>query len=447
MGRHTTVSAGISLGALMAAPATAQAEDFKVTNLNDSGPGSLRAAIDNARDAAGADRILFKSKLSGTIQWEATTPSIESGDVEIVGPGARRVTVSGPSGGRAFEARGYPFPPPSGYADTDVTLSGLTLEGGDTPDDGGAIIAYGDVDLTLSRVTITGNTAADSGGGVSMHPYGYGSSAELVVENSTISGNSATGGIGGGIHSLGANTRVFNSTISGNEAGDFGGGAAVINSGSDLGPSFEVSNSTVTRNHAEYGAGLAARVSPYWPYPADFSLVGSIVAGNTAPDNPDLEFGPWTASFSLIGDPGTADINDGGGNIFDADPKLKPLKNNGGPTNTHAFKRSPAKNRIPKGQTPKSDQRGAPRKGRGDIGAYELVKCEGVIVNRVGTAKKDKLKGTKRKDGILGLGGNDVLKGKKGRDGLCGGKGKDKLKGGPGRDKLDGGPGKDREIQ
>jgi Ca2+-binding RTX toxin-like protein len=111
------------------------------------------------------------------------------------------------------------------------------------------------------------------------------------------------------------------------------------------------------------------------------------------------------------------------------------LKNNGGFTNTHAFKKSPAKNKLPKAETPKQDQRGAKRKGKGDIGAYELVKCEGVIVNRVGTAKKDKLKGTKRKDGILGLGGNDVLKGKKGKDGLCGGKGKDKLKGGPGKDK------------
>jgi RTX calcium-binding nonapeptide repeat (4 copies) len=447
MSRGRTLGAGLSLGALAALPSTAHAEDFKVTNLNNSGTGSLREAIADARDAVGADRILFKSKLSGTIQWQATTPSLESGDVEIAGPGSRRVTVSAPSGGRAFEARGYPFPPPAGYADTDVTISGLTLSGGDTPDDGGAIIAYGDVDLTLSGVTITGNTAADSGGGVSMHPYGYGTSAELVVENSTIAGNSAVSGRGGGIHSLGANARIFNSTISGNEAGNFGGGAAVINSGSDLGPSFEVSNSTVTRNRAEYGAGLAARVSPYWPYPADFSLDGTIVAGNTGSPNPDLEFGPWNASFSLIGEVGTADFNDEGGNLLNVDPKLKPLKNNGGPTDTHAFKKSPAKNKLPKSDTPKSDQRGAKRKGKGDIGAYELVKCEGVIVNRVGTAKKDKLKGTKRKDGILGLGGNDKLSGKKGRDGLCGGKGKDKLKGGPGRDKLDGGPGKDTEVQ
>jgi hypothetical protein len=448
MSGRSTLGAGLSLGALAALPATTQAEDFKVKNLNNSGSGSLREAILAANADPAADRILFKSKLSGTIQWAVSAPAIEGGDLEIVGPGSRRVRVSAPPGGRTFVARGYQF----GAPDTDVTISGLTLTGGNpvgyaTTDDGGAIVAYGDVDLTLSAVTITGNTAPDSGGGVSMQPIGQGGSAELVVNNSTISDNSATDANGGGIHSLGANTRVFNSTISGNEAGNFGGGVAADSSGSDLAPSLEVRNSTVTRNRAEYGAGLAARVSPYWPYPAEFHLVGSIVAGNTAPDNADLEFGPWNASFSLIGEVGTADFDDQGGNLVGADPKLKPLKNNGGPTNTHAFKKSPAKNKLPKSETPKSDQRGAKRKGKGDLGAYELVKCAGVIVNRVGTSNNDKLKGTKKKDGILGLGGNDKLSGKKGRDGLCGGKGRDKLKGGPGKDKLDGGPGKDKEVQ
>jgi Ca2+-binding RTX toxin-like protein len=111
------------------------------------------------------------------------------------------------------------------------------------------------------------------------------------------------------------------------------------------------------------------------------------------------------------------------------------LRNNGGPTDTHAFKKSPVRNKVSKSQSEQKDQRGAKRTGKGDIGAYELVKCEGVVVNRVGTGKKDKLRGTNKADGMLGLGGNDKLLGKKGKDGLCGGKGKDKLKGGPGKDK------------
>jgi hypothetical protein len=169
----------------------------------------------------------------------------------------------------------------------------------------------------------------------------------------------------GGIYGPGASARVSNSTISGNVAGNIGGGAAVLQVGSNRYPSFEVRNSTVTRNEANYGGGLAASFSPYVPGPG-FPLVGSIVAGNTAPTNPDLDAAnaAWNASFSLIGEVGTADFDDQGGNVIGADPKLKPLKNNGGPTNTHAFKKSPAKNKLPKSETPKSDQRGASARAR-----------------------------------------------------------------------------------
>jgi RTX calcium-binding nonapeptide repeat (4 copies) len=324
-----------------------------------------------------------------------------------------------------------------------VSISGLTLTGNETAASvGGAInvISYaGPANLTLSRVTISGNTVTgpppfyDSGGGIGFQSDGPGS---LTIENSTIAGNSAVDD-GGGVFVSDGELSIVNSTLSGNVAGDRGGGVYV---GEPFIETTVIANSTVTGNSAADGGGINED-----QYGA--TLRGAIVAGNAATVNPDLNAGPWASSFSLIGDTTGANIDDNGGNLLNVNPKLKPLRNNGGPTDTHAFKKSPAKNKVPKGQTPKSDQRGAKRKGKGDIGAYELVKCEGVIVNRVGTAKKDKLKGTKKKDGILGLGGNDKLSGKKGKDGLCGGKGKDKLKGGPGKDKLDGGPGKDKETQ
>jgi predicted outer membrane repeat protein len=310
----------------------------------------------------------------------------------------------------------------------------LTLTGGYASTGGAGIVFSGGGDLMVSRTTITDSHSLSSGGGIAA----FGSESSLIVESSTISGNSA-GGHGGGVYSQYVETSIRNSTISGNSTDGTGGGAVVR--GFYTGPDFEVRNSTVTGNDAVVGGGLAAMAND------EASLLrGSIVAGNTDDlGTPDLEEGPWATSFSLIGDTTGAGIENDGNNLLGVDPKLKPLKNNGGPTDTHAFKKSPAKNAGPS-DAPKSDQRGAKRKNP-DIGAYELVKCEGVIVNRVGTAKKDKLKGTKKKDGILGLGGNDKLAGKKGKDGLCGGKGKDTLKGGPGRDKLDGGPGKDKEIQ
>jgi parallel beta-helix repeat protein len=411
--KRLTAGAGVSVGALLAVPA-AQAEDIRVTNLNDDGSGSLRAAIEQANADPASDRILFKSKLSGTIELDLFLGIFEP--AQIIGPGARRVTI---------DANGSSLFSIGASAGEDVAISGLRLHDGANL--GGGAISSGEADLNLSGLAIT-NSYAGSGGGIF-------SSGNLTIENSTISGNRANSN-GAGIFVNGGEVSIVNSTISGNTAQANGGGVYLSDTNSTTA---ELLDSTITDNQADAGGGV-------YEDDSGATIRGSIIAGNSG-SPADLDDGPWPTSFSLIGDTnGATALSDDGGNLLDVDPKLKPLANNGGPTDTHALKKSPAKNVGPS-DAPDKDQRGAPRKGKPDIGAYELVKCEGVVVNRVGTGKKDKLKGTKRKDGILGLGGNDKLSGKKGKDGLCGGKGKDKLKGGPGKDKLDGGPGKDKEVQ
>jgi hypothetical protein len=345
------------------------------------------------------------------------------------------VTLTGNEGYPAL----VPWATYAGEPGADVTISGLRMAGSvnDGPivffgNSGGGLQIYGDMDVTLDRVTIAGNSADGDGGGVAVLTGG--SSPSLVIENSTISGNSADDR-GGGIFVEGGDFSITNSTVSGNSAGTEGGGIQ-LNNGQN---SDDIRNSTITGNTADAGGGV-------YEGSQGATIRGSIIAGNSATNFDDVEGENWPVSFSILGLDNNPGITDSGGNLFDVDPKLKPLKNNGGPTDTHGFKKSPAKNKGPS-DAPNSDQRGAPRKGQPDIGAYEFTKCEGVIVNRVGTPGKDKLKGTKKKDGILGLGGNDKLSGKKGKDGLCGGQGKDKLKGGPGKDKLNGGPGKDKEVQ
>jgi RTX calcium-binding nonapeptide repeat (4 copies) len=435
--RKAGIGAGVSIGAVFMAPAAAQADDIKVTNLNDSGPGSLRQAlIDASEDDPDSDRILFKSKLSGTIELDNSSDVlyIYEGDLTIKGPGARKLTVDANGTGKVFGV----YSVIDGLPEISATISGLTITGGNGEGEvdglGGGILNYYS-DLTLRQVSVADNSAAEDGGGV------RNLGGDLRIESSTISGNTAQGAFGGGgVYSGYGDLTIANSTITGNTSTSQDGGGVYTDAN---GPGTNViRQSTITGNHAEDSGGGAYLYG-------QTEVIGSIIANNTAANlGNDVENDPAKVdfNFSLIEDPGPTAIT-GANNIFGQDPNLLALANNGGPTDTQAFKQSPVKNKVPTGQSEKKDQRGAPRKGKGDIGGYEKVKCEGVVVNRVGTGKKDKLKGTKKKDGILGLGGNDKLSGKKGKDGLCGGKGKDKLKGGPGKDKLDGGPGKDKEVQ
>ena len=207
-----TIGAGVSLGTALAVPAAAQAEDFQVNNLNDSGNGSLREAIEDAEANPGADRVLFKSKLSGQIDLSSGSLYI-SEPVQILGPGARRLTVN-----QGAETQVL-FIFASG---DDVSVSGLTLTGGNAiplAGSGGAI--QSNADLTLSRVVLQGNTADADGGAIAS----FGGS--LTIEDSTISGNRAVGGsgqYGGGIYASDGDVVVTNSTISGNTAGEDGGG-------------------------------------------------------------------------------------------------------------------------------------------------------------------------------------------------------------------------------
>ena len=78
--------AGFALGAIGAPPASALTPT--VTNLNDSGAGSLRAALSGAQ---AGDTVQFASGLSGTIELESVLQF--SGDLNIVGNGA--VTIDG----------------------------------------------------------------------------------------------------------------------------------------------------------------------------------------------------------------------------------------------------------------------------------------------------------------------------------------------------------------
>jgi hypothetical protein len=440
----------MSLGMTLLTGATAEAATFTVSNLSDSGAGSLRQAITDANANPGADQVTFGSSLSGQITLAGQLPNITD-PLDVVGPGADRLTVSGNFNSRIF----YIYPTVHG---TPVTISGLTLTAGNpTIGDpvqgrGGAIFSKY-AKLTVEKAVISNNASGNFGGGIEN------ADGSLTVRDSTITGNFArrAGGISNRHDQAGADT-VENSTITGNQATYSGGGVFFENP-------FGVAQLTV-RSATITGNQVTKTGSPYYAGGGfgtngpGSTVVNTIIAGNTAQARPDVyarsDIGATVnTSFSLIENPADAAIT-GGPNITGQPPKLGALGENGGPTPTMPLlDGSPALDAgLSAGLT--TDQRGAPRPfdlagfgpaaggDNADIGASERNLCGTMIVNRIGTSGADQLTGTPGADGILGLGGKDLLAGLAGADSLCGGTGKDKLKGGGGKDVLFGEAGNDK---
>src|SRR5256885_817842 len=125
---------------------------FTVTNLLDSGPDSLRAAVAAANANPGADAIDFAT--TGTIGLTSGQLDITD-SVTINGPGAGALTVSGEGVSRVFGIAGGPT----------VVIAALTVANGsatDTPG-GGVSMAGGGIfmaggTVTLDHVTVTGNS-------------------------------------------------------------------------------------------------------------------------------------------------------------------------------------------------------------------------------------------------------------------------------------------------
>jgi Ca2+-binding RTX toxin-like protein len=173
----------------------------------------------------------------------------------------------------------------------------------------------------------------------------------------------------------------------------------------------------------------------------------TILGGNfdTDAQAPDC-FGTVTSSGNnQIGTSTGCTFGPASGDMF-GDPMLAPLADNGGRTPTHALlDGSPA---IDSGSTSAlpTDQRGAPRAGVADIGAYERVLCRGVVVNRIGTGGNDTLLGTDAADGFLLDAGDDTATGGGGADAFCAGEGNDTVSGGAGNDTGSGDAGQDKLL-
>ena len=176
-----------------------------VSNVGDSGPGSLRAAIEQAN--ATPDTITFAPSVTGTITLNSALPDL-SNTTDIEGPGATNLTVARSSASGTPDFRVFTVDP-----SVTASLTGLTIANGKS-DFGGGIENLGT--LTLTGCTVSGNTATSKGGGI------YSGGGTLTILGGEVSNNSAIdgGGISGGNGAL----TLTGCTVSGNTATNSGGG-------------------------------------------------------------------------------------------------------------------------------------------------------------------------------------------------------------------------------
>ena len=134
----------------------AQATALTVTNLNDSGAGSLRQTITSA---AAGDTISFNAGLSGTLTLTSGELTITK-TLTINGPGVALLTLSGNGTQRIFTVN---------YGVT-LTLSHLTLANASVSGNGGAINGINTAVINVYDSAFTNNVVTpaatfDNGGG------------------------------------------------------------------------------------------------------------------------------------------------------------------------------------------------------------------------------------------------------------------------------------------
>lgn len=356
---------------------SAHAAVFQVTSINDSGPGSLREAIELANANGEADTIEFM--VTGTIVLQSNLPTLTE-SVVIQGSGTNELIIDGSQDYRPFRL--------GGAVGASYVIRDLTLRNGFSNDAGGAIVILSNASLILTRCIVEDSVALNQGGGIAAYgpvqitdtiiranQSSFGGGALLQgtghsLKRSSILLNSAE--IGGGIYvDSAASAEIENVTVAGNSASNdsqnaLGGGLAVISG------SAAIRHSTFAFNLADSGAGVA------------FIGAGAAAefANNILDDNRTWADGTANCSgvvpnnFANLSTDGTCQIY-GANDLEFVDPLLDSLDFYGGLTLSLLPRPgSPAVNSAENSLCASHDQRNRPRPespgGTCDRGAVEV---------------------------------------------------------------------------
>jgi len=334
--------------------APALAATYTVVNTNDSGVGSLRQAMLDARATADDDEIVFAPATNGTpIVLASPLPNLQAsgGGLIVTGNGVAHTVISGDGQYRILTTEAQD--------PIRLTLQALTLRGGrvGSGERGGAVrfVGTGSSSLTIDSVEFTDNQAS-IGSAVA-------SSAPVVVRNSTFQGNYATG-FATAMFIDNTSVQTENVTVS----GDTSMGAFIhVEGAAGTGRFVHLS---MANNTGSVGVGAYGGAS--------ITLINSIVTTSGTYDLEVRTGGTVDAANSVHNVIGT--MNGGGlvqgvnGNQVDVtNPLVGPLGDYGGSIRTLPL--LPGSPALDAGTTavglPATDQRGLARVGAPDVGAFE----------------------------------------------------------------------------
>jgi CSLREA domain-containing protein len=338
-------------------PSLCPTSALRVTKTDDTNDGfcteqdcSLREAVIASNSCPQTQTIqipagTYKLTLTGANEDAAKTGDLDLADsVAIEGEGM--AILDGNAADRIFEIQ-------PGKA---VSISGLTLQNGQTPLFGSAIANQGN--LTMEHVILQDNHQTDkTGNGGTIFTYDLGSSLEIT--NSAVVNNWAAIDAAG-LYNVAGTLTLTNVTISGNH----GYGVANLQGGQT-----QIKFSTLADDFGAYeiwnpGIGGAVEIG------------NSIIAGRTTEGNC---FQPVTSDGYNLDSAanGTTDTCgfSGSNDLTNTDPRLLPLTDNGGGTLTRALDpASPAVNSADPVFCSGTDQRDVarPQGAQCDRGAFEL---------------------------------------------------------------------------
>jgi hypothetical protein len=234
-----------------------------VLNNFDSGAGSLRDAVTKAKDG---DTIVFASSLNGqTIALTSDQIEIKN-SVDIEGPGASLLSISGNDTNRVFAID-------EGLA---VTIAGLTIthgrsRGGQTTAGGGGILNAGST-LNLANDTFSydvdlGSSENAQGGAIgNFHKDGI-----LTVADCTFIGNRADGTVNKGVFAEGG--AIYNSKE---------GSSATVIRCTFVDNQVQAGDGTVATNTGNVESGEANGGALHNEGPSTLTVVDSTFIGNQA---------------------------------------------------------------------------------------------------------------------------------------------------------------------